>query len=378
MVMAQSATSLASTSTTPTNNDDSKQASADFDTFLKLLTAQLKNQDPLDPADGTEFTAQLAQFSSLEQQINTNEHLKDLIDAQADTKQTEAMSYIGKEVSVPGSSFTLGTVGNIEFSYDVNLPIQSATASIYDSDGEKVRDFNVEGTEGIHDVIWDGRDAEGNRLETGIYTIKVEGHGAVDDEGNIYDPKLTSYFYSTAEKITKLGDSYAIMTTDGRTVTLSEVLATRSVSGIGNATSDPHATALQMLGKNILIPGSGFKYAGSDIGFTYGITKDVQAVSVTITDSEGNKVKQAPFDSTKGSHEYIWDGTDSNGDTVPEGEYTITIAGQDINSKGEIEEQNLDTFYYGTAEKVESQDGIVVVYTDDGRKAFYDEVISTK
>jgi len=378
MVMAQSATSIANTSTTPTKKDDSKQATTDFNTFLKLLTAQLKNQDPLNPTDGTEFTAQLAQFSSLEQQINTNEHLKDLIKAQPDTQQTEAMSYIGKEVSVPGNAFTLGTAGNIEFSYDVNLPIKSATVNIYDSTGEKVRDFNVEGSEGIHDVVWDGRDAEGNRLEIGVYTIKVEGHGAVDDKGNIYDPKLTSYFYGTAEKITKLGDSYAIMTTDGRTVKTTEVLATRSTSASSNAISNPHATALQMLGKEILIPGSDFKYSGNDIGFTYGITKDIQAVSVTITDSEGNKIKQVPFDSSEGSHEYIWDGTDSNGDKVASGNYKIIIAGQDIDSEGKLNEQNLDTFYYGTAEKVESQDGIVVIYTDDGRKAFYNEVISTK
>lgn len=381
MVMANTVDTTVRTNsaTAASTSKDQEQAIADFDTFLKLLTAQLKNQDPLNPQDGTEFTSQLAQFSSLEQQINTNEHLKTIIKDMPNTDQEQALSYIGKDVLIPGNAFILGQTGNVEFTYDVNLPIKSATVNVYNSAGEKVRDFNVESSEGIHDILWDGRDAEGNRLDAGTFTVKVEGHGAINEKGEIYDPKLESYFYSTAEKVTKLGDEFAIMTIDGRTVKADKVLAVRDSSVTSAKTSsEQHSTALQMLGKQVLMPGSDFTYSGQDIGFTYGITKDIQAVAVKITDAEGNSIKQAPFDASKGSHEFVWDGTDSNGDSVQPGKYKIEIKGQDIDSEGKIVEENLDTFFYGTADKVESKDGIVLIYTSDGRKAFYDEIISTK
>ena len=359
------------------SSSSSSDAMADFDTFLQLLTAQLANQDPLNPTDGTEFTAQLAQFSSLEQQINTNELLKEMIGSQPDTKQAEAMSYIGKEILVPGDKFALGETGNIEFNYDVDIPLESAKASIYNSAGEKVHEFNVQTDNGIHEVLWDGKDTEGNRLPTDIYSVKVEGQ-SVNADGSTSSKPLTSYFYSEAQKVTKLGGTYAVMTADGRAVELDDILAARKVDESGKSDESKHATALQMLGKEILIPGSDFTYAGQDKSFTYGLSQDVKAVKVTITDADGNKIKDVPFESSQGNHEFTWDGTDSNGDPVPAGDYKIEITAQDTDAEGAIVEQKLDTFFFGEANKVESSDGIVLIHTTDGRKAFYEEVISTR
>ncbi len=375
MTTTNSAT--ATTSITPTTTTSSDQAIADFDTFLQLLTAQLANQDPLNPQDGTEFTAQLAQFSSLEQQINTNELLKQMMENQPDNQQAEAMSYIGKEVLVPGENFKLGETGNIEFTYDVDTKVESAMAYVYDSNGEKVHEFKVQPDEGIHEVLWDGRDAEGNRLPTDVYSIKVEGQ-AIQADGSTSNKPLTTYLYSEAEKAVKIGNTYAIMTADGRSVELDEVIAARSIESDGTTNSDKHATALQMLGKQILIPGEDFTYAGQDKAFTYGLTQDAQAVKITITDKDGNRIKEVPFESSAGNHEFVWDGTDSNGNKVEPGEYNIEVKVQNKDAEGEIVEENLDTFYYGEATKVESSDGIVLIYTDDGRKAFYEQVISTK
>jgi flagellar basal-body rod modification protein FlgD len=367
----------AASATTGVTTTSSDNPMADFDTFLQLLTAQLANQDPLNPTDGTEFTAQLAQFSSLEQQINTNELLKQMINSQPDTQQAEAMSYIGKEILVPGDSFMLGETGNVEFNYDVDTKLESAKAVVYNSAGEKVHEFTVQTNEGIHEILWDGKDAEGNRLPSDVYSIKVEGQQIQADGSSKVKP-LTTYFYSEAVKVTKLGASYAVMTADGRAVELDDILAARKIDGSGDSDGSKHATALQMLGKEILIPGSDFVYAGQDLNFTYGLSQDVKSVKVTITDEKGNKIKEVPFEASEGSHEFTWDGTDADGNKVEPGNYKIEVTASDTDAEGEVLEEKLDTFYYGEATKVEAVDGIVLIYTDDGRKAFYEEVISTR
>jgi flagellar basal-body rod modification protein FlgD len=373
MVMVNS--SSAAVSSTATSSTDSSEALADFDTFLRLLTAQLANQDPLNPTDGTEFTGQLAQFSSLEQQINTNDLLKELIDTQPNTKQSEAMSYIGKDVLAPGNAFILQDTKNVEFTYEVSSVLESANASIYDADGEKVREFNVDASQGIHEVLWDGRNDAGEKLESGVYTVKVEA-SSINSSGATTSQALDTYVYSEAKKITNLGKSYAVLTADGRTVELEEILGVKEANSTSSSTD--HANALQMLGKQILIPGSTFNFSGLEQSFTYGLTKDSQSVTITIKDSVGNKVKQVPFESTAGSHEYTWDGKDSNGDTVDDGEYSIEIVAQNTNAEGEIDEEFLDSLYYGKATKVESSGGVVLMYVDDGRTALYSDVIATK
>ena len=369
--------SVSSATGVPTS--DASTISADFNTFLTLLTAQLKNQDPLDPQDGTEFTAQLAQFSSLEQQINTNTKLDNLIGAQPDPTQDQAMNYIGKDVLAKNSNITLGETGIVEFTYDIDQPIQSTNIQILNAEGELVREFSGSSAEGIHNVAWDGKDEAGNRLESGNYTIKVDAAGATNASGDTINTTLNTYVYSRATEVTQLGSKYMVLTENGKYNELGDIIAARESAAAPTSPESKHATALQMLGKEILIPGNDFTYVpGESKGFTYGITKDIQAVSVTITDADGNQIKQVPFESTKGSHEYVWDGTDANGDPVPAGEYNIEINGQDIDGEGVVQEEKLDVFYYGTAEKVEAQGSSVVLYTTDGRTAFYEDIISTK
>lgn len=376
MTMVNSNTSeLNPTTGVTTSSSDSSMA--DFDTFLKLLTAQLANQDPLDPTDGTEFTAQLAQFSSLEQQINTNDLLKDMIDSQPDNNQAEAVSYIGNEILAPGSNFKLGNTGNAIFSYSVDSDIESANATIYDSNGKKIHEFKVNESEGLHEVVWDGRDSEGNRLDAGAYSVKVESAN-VKSDGSQSNTSLSTYIYSEATQATKVGNSYAILTADGRTVMLEDIQGSKKLEEKSSSSTD-HANALQMLGKQVLIPGSEFAYSGDGSRkFTYGLTQDVQVVTVTITDKDGNKIKEVPALPTAGSHEFEWDGEDSSGKQVDEGEYLIEIKAQNTNADKEIDTQVLDTLFYGTATKVEATDGIVLIHTDDGRNAFYDQVIATK
>src|SRR3954467_13298036 len=97
-------TTTAPTSSTPAPTtavpNATAQLSSNFDTFLQLLTTQLKNQDPTSPMDSNQFTQQLVQFSQVEQQINTNDNLKTLIGQGASQAGTFASAYLGKKVSV--------------------------------------------------------------------------------------------------------------------------------------------------------------------------------------------------------------------------------------------------------------------------------------
>src|SRR3954462_723085 len=100
---------------------DAKTIAGNFDTFLQLLTTQLKNQNPLDPLDTNQFTQQLVQFASVEQQINMNTQLTSLVALQKANQVTSAMSFLGATATVDGSSTKL-TNGKGSWSFSVDKP----------------------------------------------------------------------------------------------------------------------------------------------------------------------------------------------------------------------------------------------------------------
>ncbi|MGB1540522.1 MAG: flagellar hook assembly protein FlgD, partial [Rickettsiales bacterium] len=85
-------------------NQARSKLSGDFDTFLLLLTTQLQNQDPIEPLDTNEFTAQLVQFANVEQAIDTNSNLETMISMQQGTQINNAVNYIGNFVEAKGNS----------------------------------------------------------------------------------------------------------------------------------------------------------------------------------------------------------------------------------------------------------------------------------
>ncbi len=152
----------------------------DRDAFLKLLVAQLRNQDPLNPLDNTEFTAQLAQFSALERLTNMDSKLADLVSRQDSLQNTLALTLIGRNVEVADSTFTLDGEG-AELGYVLAEDAAAVKISIYDSSGRLVRE------ETIHDVpagrnsfAWDGTDGSGEAVAPGTYLFTVD---AVDAAG---------------------------------------------------------------------------------------------------------------------------------------------------------------------------------------------------
>jgi len=147
-----------------------------FDTFLQLLTTQLRNQNPLDPLDTNAFTQQLVQFSSVEQQLKTNDFLSALVASNSNSVQTNAVNYIGKMVSAGGTrSELVGGKAVWNFSLD---DAAMTSVSIKDADGNVVYTQTGELQAGSGTFEWDGKTSTGGTAKPGTYSISMTGVNA--------------------------------------------------------------------------------------------------------------------------------------------------------------------------------------------------------
>lgn len=145
----------------------------DFDQFLRLLTTQLQNQDPLSPMDSTEFTNQLVSFSAVEQSIKQNDQLGKLLAMQALNLTALGVSFIGKDVEISGDTFEKGAMGPVTFSYDMPSDAATGTISIVDEEGQVVWSQAADTAAGRHDLTWDGMDNSNQALDAGSYTVRI-------------------------------------------------------------------------------------------------------------------------------------------------------------------------------------------------------------
>lgn len=155
----------------------SSQLTNDFDDFLTLLTTQLQNQDPLEPMDSSEFTNQLVQFSSVEQQISTNQNLEALLAASNLQGDSSLLGYLGKTV-VAETDLAALSDGSATWLYDLGTTAESTTLTIRNENGQLVAQSEGATEAGIHELQWDGKDLSGNDLPDGLYTISIEAQTA--------------------------------------------------------------------------------------------------------------------------------------------------------------------------------------------------------
>ena len=150
--------------------------SQNFDSFLQLLTTQLKNQNPLDPLDTNQFTQQLVQFAQVEQQINMNQSLSSLIALQTTMQTSAAVGFLGSTVVVNGDTAALSS-GRATWSF--SSP-RGATASINvkNAAGEVVYSENRTISPGNQDFTWNGRATNGQPMPDGNYTISITAKDA--------------------------------------------------------------------------------------------------------------------------------------------------------------------------------------------------------
>lgn len=152
------------------------------DAFLKLMLAQMQNQDPTNPLKSHEMSAQLAQFTSLEQLQNMNTNIEKLVAAETPDDKTQALSMIGKVISAD-SSFVAHTEGvkSHDIKFDLSEDAKDVDVSIKDAEGNVVRTYEFHNLKkGENSIAWNARDDEGFEARPGDFKVFIK---AKDDKG---------------------------------------------------------------------------------------------------------------------------------------------------------------------------------------------------
>jgi flagellar basal-body rod modification protein FlgD len=162
--------------TTPTKSSTTGLGS-DFQTFLKLLTTQLKNQNPLSPLDTNQFTQQLVSFSQVEQAINANDKLANLVSLQSTNQTISALPLVGHTIQYADNQ---GALVNGQATFGYTLPSNAASANIVISDasGKVLYQTPAQPTSGFHSFTWDGTTIDGSKAASGTYTFNVAATAA--------------------------------------------------------------------------------------------------------------------------------------------------------------------------------------------------------
>lgn len=209
-----STTSQGATSTIAPQNASAKGAS-DFNTFLKLLTAQMRNQDPLKPMDSTEFVAQLASFSTVEQQIETNHKLTELLGVFSNRSTTNLTDWLGKEVRREGSANFNGQAVEIEVPANTNA--DSARLVIRNDSNEIVYSMPIDTS--ARSILWDGATLDSNIAPVGQYSFDVESYSGDElrgvESGSVFD-LVTEVRFDQGNTILVFGDG-SVLNADSAT-----------------------------------------------------------------------------------------------------------------------------------------------------------------
>jgi flagellar basal-body rod modification protein FlgD len=164
----------------PSTTAAQRAISATENRFLKLLTTQLKNQDPLNPMDNAEITSQMAQISTVSGIESLNATMKTLLQGSRDSQTTQAAALVGEAVMVPGSGLTLSSgagVGGFLLDGDAD----TVKVTISDSNGVVQRTLTLGDLEaGLHNFTWDGATDSGAKAADGSYSISVAATAGED------------------------------------------------------------------------------------------------------------------------------------------------------------------------------------------------------
>ncbi len=325
--------SLAKLASSYKSSDTEKKAEEDYlgrEAFLKMLVAQLQNQDPLNPMEGSDFSAQLAQFSSLEQLINVNKSIQSMADAFAKSSETDATAFIGKEVTGNANSMEV-SAGTPSGGYYTLANQAEVMVTISNSEGHVVKTiYPGQQTPGEYTLNWDGTDNGGNVVADGSYTYQV-----LANRGSGYTALPTTITGKVEGISYQNGKAYL----DIGGVLLSPDAVVKVASG--KTDIDNSMTALDYLGKDISYSGhvfavEGEKISGSNIKFNL---ESQENVIIEIFDSKGNVVNSfnlSADNTVTGENVINWNGTDSSGNPVADGIYSYTVTSE--SGKAKVEE----------------------------------------
>lgn len=198
------------------------------ETFLKLLTTQLKNQDPLSPTDTTQMTQQITQMTGVEQQLVTNDLLAALVGMNTGTGLSEGVNMIGKQVTAVTDTSTLKG-GKATFSWTQPGASTSLTVEIKNASGKVVRTLTPEDQKsGAHTITWDGKDDSGKQLDDGgVYGVNVIAKG-----GDGKELKVTNMKGRTEGVVTAVDNSTGQpkVIVDGKEIPIDSVIGVTAVA----------------------------------------------------------------------------------------------------------------------------------------------------
>jgi flagellar basal-body rod modification protein FlgD len=180
VVSGTTPSTASSSSSSSLSSSTGATLAGNFQTFLQLLTTQLQNQNPLDPLDTNQFTQQLVEFASVEQQLKTNDQLSSLVSLQQTTQATQALGFVGKTAVVNGNTTALS---NSQATWELNVPSSSdVSVTIANSKGQTVFTGSYSASAGNNQPFsWNGQGNDGTQWPDGLYTMTAT---AADSSGN--------------------------------------------------------------------------------------------------------------------------------------------------------------------------------------------------
>jgi flagellar basal-body rod modification protein FlgD len=212
-----------------------------FETFLTLLTTQLKNQDPLSPLDSNQFTEQLTQMTGVEQQLLTNELLEKLV-AGNNSGVADAVSLIGKQVRAVSDDAGLKD-GKATWIYNLDRPPETVILEVLDANGRSVFVGRPEAKVGDNTFTWDGKNGAGVTQPDGVYTLRVS---AIDADKEKIEP--ITYIEGVVHSVEQ-ADGATLISIGGAKMPWTNVSsiaqAAAAASSQGAQTSDTSKTAEQ-------------------------------------------------------------------------------------------------------------------------------------
>ena len=290
------------------------------DAFLKMLVAQLQNQDPLNPMEGSDFSAQLAQFSQLEQLISLNDTMESLSRSFGQDSEGDVLGYIGKQVT--GDVDVMNVDKGIVSGGFYNLAQPSdIMVTITDTDGKTVKTlFEGQQDTGSHIISWDGTDKSGKAVTEGSYTYTVlanSGYGYAQVPSSVTG-KVEGIAYND-------GKPYLVV----QGVLLDPKSLTSVVNVEDNSGSGSVESTLSYLGKTIstnapIVLVEDGAVSGKELTFNL---DSQQGVTLKIYDGLDKLIRTITLpsdDTTGGENKVQWDGTADSGHKVSDGLYYYT------------------------------------------------------
>lgn len=188
--------------------------------FLKLLIAQIQNQDPMAPMDASTMTAQMSQLNMVSSMGNMNTSMTAMLAQMQSVNFMNQAALIGHSPAVAGNGIAFDGTNQVMLGANAENPLKSVVATITDAAGNVVNSVDLGNINaGMSNFIWSGQDADGNTVEAGMYYLSLTGTNSADASEN-----PTAYVASAVASVTKGSNGDAILNLlDGRTINSSEV-----------------------------------------------------------------------------------------------------------------------------------------------------------